>query len=232
VRYRILILLAFGLVLCGGVQAQKGTDSIPGPKDSLKNIKHDIPKLVVNAKDTLKKSSKDTTHIKQKPNVSRAVWMGAIIPGYGQIANKKYWKLPLVYGGLAGCGYAIWFNNSSFNKYRSAYADFTDLDPKTNSYLNLLPAGSTVDNFGGNDSFARILKAKQDYYRRYRDMSVMITVIVYAATLVDAYVDAQLFDFDISPNLSMHIQPSIIQSPIANTNVNSFGLQCSLNLWR
>lgn len=159
---------------------------------------------------------------------SRVVWMGSIIPGYGQIANKKYWKLPIVYAGFGTCAYFIGFNNNNYLRFRKAYSDFTDSDINTKSYLELIPEGYTIQDFGGNDAFANLIKGKQDYYRRYKEMSIILTAVFYAATLVDAYVDAQLFDYDISPNLSLHFQPSILQIP--NYQSNIIGVQCNFNL--
>ncbi len=228
-RYRIVIFIGINLLLCHVAQGRELGDSLQKTKDKLTGFEKNSSTVVATSSDTIKKTASDTTKTHTiKPIASRAVWMGAIVPGFGQIVNKKYWKLPLVYGALGGCGYAVWFNNTSFVKFKTAYNDASDADNSTNSHLKLIPPGFTEDDFGGKDAFINIIKAQQDYYRRYRDMSVMITVIVYAATLVDAYVDAQLFDFDISPNLTMHIQPSIIQSPTSK----AYGLQCNFNFWR
>jgi hypothetical protein len=72
------------------------------------------------------------------------------------------------------------------------------------------------------------LQTSYNFYRRYRDLSIIITIAYYALTIVDAYVDAQLYDFDISPNLSMHITPALMDN---NYGVNNtLGLQCSINL--
>ncbi len=76
-----------------------------------------------------------------QPDPMRAVWMGAIIPGYGQIYNRAYWKLPIVYGGFLGCAYAISWNSVIYNDYRGAYYDIIDSDPLTDSYLDILPDG-------------------------------------------------------------------------------------------
>lgn len=145
-----------------------------------------------------------------RPDPMRAVWMGAIIPGYGQIYNRAYWKLPIVYGAFMGCIYAITWNNTMYADYKEAYRDIlTDTDGTKTSYLDILPEGYTVEMMGGKSTYTNTLKNKQNTYRRYRDISIVATVLVYALSLVDAYVDAQLFDFDISPDLTLNVEPQL-----------------------
>ena len=154
--------------------------------------------------------------------------MAAIIPGYGQILNRKYWKLPIVYGGFLGCAYAISWNSGMYQTYLTAYRDILSGDPANSSYLQLIPTGRTVDSYGGTAAFTAILKSKQENYRRYRDLSSIATVAYYALTIVDAYVDAQLYDFDISPNLSMRLQPTILKNDCGVPN--TLGMQFSISL--
>jgi len=198
--------------------------------------------------DTLKISSLKTTQIKAivnkaehihdsltlkpfKPNPLKVVWMGAIIPGYGQIMNKKYWKLPIVYGGFLGCAYAITWNSTIYESYKTAYRDIIDNDPATNSFLDILPKGITsIDSpyIGGKAAYTSTLKFKQDNFRRYRDLSIIVSVAYYALTIVDAYVDAQLYDFDITPDLSLRFQPTLIENSFGVKG--TFGMQCCLSL--
>lgn len=148
--------------------------------------------------------------VQWKPDPLRAVWMGVIIPGYGQIYNRSYWKLPIVYGGFMGCVYAITWNNRLYTDYKQAYRDIlTDTDGTKTSYLDILPEGYTIEKMGGKSNYTNVLKNKQNTYRRYRDLSIVATVVVYALSLIDAYVDAQLFDFDISTDLSMTVEPQL-----------------------
>ncbi len=79
----------------------------------------------------LAKEKKQWTH----PDPMKVVWMGAVIPGYGQIMNRKYWKLPIVYGGFMGCAYAINWNSNRYQSYKQAYLDITDTNEATNSFL-------------------------------------------------------------------------------------------------
>lgn len=143
----------------------------------------------------------------------RAVWLGAILPGAGQIYNRSYWKLPIVYGAFAGCIYAITWNSGMYKDYQRAYrdmatADVITEDPK-NSYIAILPKGYTLERVGGPEKWLTTLEDRQNTYRRYRDFSIVATIAVYALSLIDAYVDAQLFDYDITPDLSMTVQPAI-----------------------
>lgn len=175
-----------------------------------------------------------------KPNPVTVVWKGAILPGYGQILNKKYWKLPIVYGGFLGCAYAIAWNSSRYTSYKTAYRDILlyssdaefksiiDKDPSKASFVQILPQGYTVESIGGISTYSNSLRSAQDSFRRYRDLSVIATVAFYALTLVDAFVDAQLYDFDISPDLSLRVQPTLIRS--TNGLHNTLGMQCSFSL--
>lgn len=163
-----------------------------------------------------------------KPDPLKVLWMAAIIPGYGQILNQKYWKLPIVYGGFLGCAYAVSWNSATYQSYLTAYLDKTDNDPNTNSFLLLIPQGRTVSSYGGDAEFTSLLKTKLDVYHRYRDLSIIASIGFYALTIIDAFVDAQLFDFDISPDLSMHVQPTLLNNDF---NVpNTLAMQCSINL--
>ena len=156
-----------------------------------------------------------------KPDPVKAVWMGTLFPGLGQIYNRSYWKLPIVYGGLMGCTYAIMYTNNQYlsykEAYRSIYYDIQHLSVSNSPekpYIAILPDGYTIDRMGGVSAYQKRLYEWQNTTRRYRDLSIAATVIVYALTLVDAYVDAQLFDFDISPDLSLNVQPDLYYDQI------------------
>lgn len=168
-----------------------------------------------------------------KPDPKKAVLM-AIVPGLGQIYNRKYWKLPIVYGGLMGCFYAVTWNNRNYQDYSTAYMDIMEdaeapnrpVEEYNKSWQDFIPAGADPENYLKNTSFQTALKNRKDYYRRYRDLSIFITIGVYALSVIDAYVDAQLFDFDISPDLSMHWEPAV--SPRTVYSSRTYGLNCSL----
>lgn len=164
-----------------------------------------------------------------KPDAMRSVWLGAVIPGYGQIANRKYWKLPIVYGGFIGFAYAISWNNSRYTSYKQAYRDISDSDPTTNYHLKILPRGYTLENYpGGESTYRSRLKSAQDQFRQYRDLSILLGIGYYALVLLEAYVDAQLYDFDISPDLVLNVAPARIEFNQQNQTRSAFGLQCSI----
>jgi len=79
------------------------------------------------------------------PNSGRATWLATVFPGGGQIYNRKYWKLPIIYGGLIACTYALSFNNKYYKDYSQAYMDLVDNNSKTTSYLNFLTPGYDVE---------------------------------------------------------------------------------------
>ena len=165
------------------------------------------------------------------PDPKKALWLAIVFPGGGQIYNRKYWKLPLVYGGFLGCVYAMTWNNTMYRDYSQAYIDIMDSDENTKSYENFIPAHYDVK--GNMTRLQELFKRKKNYYRRYRDLSMFFMIGVYALSIVDAYVDAELSSFDISRDLSLKVHPVVINdkhSPFKSQGLNphSYGLQCSL----
>ena len=141
-----------------------------------------------------------------------ATMYAAILPGLGQIYNKKYWKLPLLYGGAAALGYAIHFNNKYYKKYSSAYRDFLLRDPNNKSYMEFATrAHLTEEDVTVTYAawFQRALNNKKNYYRRYRDLSIFGMIGLYVVQIVDACVDAHFFYFDVSDDLSFNWRPEI-----------------------
>jgi len=179
--------------------------------------------------DSLVNDSLQLAPEKFKPNSKKAVLYSAFLPGLGQIYNRKYWKLPLVYGSFIGCVYAITWNGAQYNGYKDAYKDFILGNPKYASWKDYLYGTLSTDTAswspGMKSNFPMTLKSARDYYRRYRDLSWIITIGVYGLWIVDAYVDAQLFDFDISPNLSMQVAPVLFDRTL--TSNRTIGVQFS-----
>ncbi|WP_455671454.1 DUF5683 domain-containing protein [Phocaeicola sp.] len=159
------------------------------------------------------------------PNANRATWLALVIPGGGQIYNRKYWKLPIVYGGFVGCAYALSWNNKMYKDYSQAYLDIMDDDPNTKSYEDFLPPNTDANN--RPDYYKDIFRRRKDTYRRQRDLSIFCFIGVYLLSVIDAYVDAELSDFDISKDLGLKIEPVIFNDGRSRT-VNTIGLQCSL----
>ncbi|MCD8165387.1 MAG: DUF5683 domain-containing protein [Bacteroides sp.] len=158
-----------------------------------------------------------------KPKSDKSVWLSVVVPGGGQIYNRKYWKLPIIYGGFVGCTYALTWNNQMYKDYAQAYRDIMDDDPTTNSYEDFFPPGYDI----GTDltRWQTTFKNRKDMYRRYRDLSIFAFIGVYLISVIDAYVDAELSSFDISPDLSFRVSPGIMHDPIAG---RTLGLQCNI----
>lgn len=141
----------------------------------------------------------------------RATLFSAILPGAGQFYNKKYWKPPIIYLGFATLGYTYSFNQKNYQKFKTALVNRYDNDPSTN------------DDFG-NITDEQLREAK-DYYKRNRDLSIILGCVWYSLNIIDAYVDAQLRTFEVSDQLSFKPKPSII--PCGNGM--ALGLGLSLN---
>lgn len=165
-----------------------------------------------------------------KPDPQRALWLALVLPGAGQIYNRKYWKLPIVYGGFMGCIYAMTWNNMMYKDYSQAYLDIMDDDPNTNSYNKFLHLGMQI-NSSNEERYKQIFKSRKDKYRRWRDMSFFVMVGVYALSVIDAYVDAELSVFDISKDLSLKVKPTVIPNHNGGNplTAQSLGVNCSLN---
>ncbi len=167
-----------------------------------------------------------------RPSPKRALWLALVLPGGGQIYNRKYWKLPIIYGGFVGCAYAMRWNNMMYRDYSQAYLDIMDDDPTTESYNQFLHLGSQITD-ANKARWQEIFRKRKDRYRRWRDMSFFVMVGVYAFSVIDAYVDASLSEFDISPDLSLHVAPAVInaspQQGYGALAQAAIGLQCSLN---
>jgi len=164
-----------------------------------------------------------------KPEPIRALWLGLVIPGAGQIYNRKYWKLPIVYGGFLGCVYALTWNGQMYSDYSQAYLDITDTDPNTKSYEKMLPPNYSIA--GKEARFQGIFKSKKDTFRRFRDLSIFAFGGVYLLSVIDAYVDAELSTFDLSRDLSLRVQPTMIETGRFDMHhrTTTPGIQCVVN---
>lgn len=160
------------------------------------------------------------------PNPTKATWLALVIPGGGQIYNRKYWKLPIIYGGFAGCAYALTWNGKMYKDYMQAYKDAANGNWEASSINDLLPPGY-IDRVS-KSQLTETLRKRKDTYRRYRDLSIFAFIGVYLISVIDAYVDAELSNFDITPDLSMRIEPTVIKNQYSTgTSNKSVGVQCS-----
>ncbi|HRW21099.1 MAG TPA: DUF5683 domain-containing protein [Bacteroidales bacterium] len=151
-------------------------------------------------------NSKSKIHSPQKATI-----MSAVVPGLGQIYNHKIWKVPIVYAGIGTLTYFALSNQNQFNNLKQAYIDRSN---------------------GLDDPYAGILTNQgilneMDRYRRYRDITIFGAFLVYILQIVDANVDAHLYSFDVSDDLSLKLEPAIIAGPFSQTGAN--GVKLSLN---
>ena len=205
----------------------------PLPQDSVKAAATDSTALPVALDSTAIGQQSDSllrklplTEKRFIPDPQRALWLSLIIPGAGQIYNRKLWKIPIVYGGFLGCLYALTWNNQMLSDYSQAYLDIMDDDPNTKSYENMLPLNYSIA--GREEQYKEIFKNKKNFYRRYRDLSIFAMIAVYLVSIVDAYVDAELSSFDISKDLGLHVEPAVFNFG-RNRGGASVGIQCNLN---
>jgi Family of unknown function (DUF5683) len=126
-------------------------------------------------------------------NPAKASLYAAVLPGLGQIYNKKYWKLPLVYGGFAGIGYGL-------NFYQNLYQDYKNqLFYILENNVDMSQEGFTEDQ----------LRPAIDRARRQRDFMIIVMGGMYILQIIDAHVDAHLKEFDLNPNLQVKVRPSV-----------------------
>ena len=150
-------------------------------------------------------------------NTRKATMLSAIFPGAGQIYNKSYWKLPIVWGGMAAFGYVIDYNNRGYQRFKKAYNYLTDDDP------------NTVDEFYGRYD-ASVLQNTRDSYRRYRDLGIIMLSGFYLLNIIDAHVDAYLRRYEISDDLSLRLEPTMMPAPVTTSRYSSNGMGVSMKI--
>ena len=151
----------------------------------------------------------------------KATIYSAVLPGLGQIYNKKYWKVPLIYIGFGAFAYFIDWNNNQYTLYRQAYSDIVDSDPNTNSFEDLNYEGQWT---GKKTQFTEALKNAKNNSRRNRDLVIISTAAFYAINIIDATVDAHFFNFDISDDLTFRWVPG----PVYCLDQKLVGIHCSI----
>lgn len=178
----VLLLLVFILFSCT-LNAQTDTTSAAAyTSRPLSAVADTVP---------VKKSTRDTSH-----SVRKATILSAILPGAGQVYNRKVWKVPIVYAAFAGMGYLVKFNHDQFREYENALLLRFDNDPLS------------IDNYQNQYSDDN-LRSLSDFYRRNRDLSIVGMVLIHVLNIIDAHVDAHLYNFDISDDLSLRWQPAL-----------------------
>lgn len=141
-----------------------------------------------------------------RQSAATASILSAVLPGAGQAYNKKFWKIPVIYGGIAGLYYGMAWNNKMYNRYKTALLYRTDKSEKT------VPPEWAKNRDDAN------LTYYMDNHHSNRDLCVLGLVLLYAANIIDANVDAVLYDWNVDDDLSFRVKPAIInvdpQSPI------------------
>jgi hypothetical protein len=162
---------------------------------SLERAKPDMPVGSSKPAETVTETKTKTDTAKKKvfqPNPKKAGMYSALLPGSGQLYNRQYWKVTVVYGAFAVAGYFINFNYKQYNTYRTAYIATIDSDPNTIS----------TEIYSSDE-----LKQLQDQYKEWLDLTVLLTSVAYMVQVMDAIVFAHLKNFDISPDISMRMKP-------------------------
>jgi hypothetical protein len=192
-----IFLILFLSCLCCSLHAQQQKDSVVKKVSPVKAKKDSVAK---------KEKVYDSTGKEIKVFSPRmATIHSAIIPGWGQIDNKKYWKLPLVYGALGITAYVFFDNIKTYKLLKAAYIYKTDGISSNDTLIYY-----RVRNFSAND-----IKTYRNSFRQNVDYSVLFFIIFWGLNVVDATVDAQLKAFDVNDNLSLKLSPGF--SPMANT---------------
>jgi len=215
-RFLLFIFLVFGMRNVLWSQSTVPTFDMPEPppqqqtKPTLNNdsTKHQMPVFEMtdvhqdsllppidsSSRVAFKNDTLPTTKAARNHSPKLALLFSAVLPGLGQAYNHKYWKIPIIYAGIGGLGYLIYFENAKYVNFRNAYILQVDGNPLTH--------GSAE---GRTDVGS--LETLKNYYKRNRDMAASFLAVWYALNLVDATVDGHLFKFDVSDKLSFHWQP-------------------------
>ncbi len=151
---------------------------------------------------------------KQNHSPKRALWMSAVLPGLGQAYNKKYWKMPIVYAGFGGLGYAIYYTSHNYDLARAAYR----------AQVRATSANPSSANYNGITD-AATLKVYRDYHKRNLTIACAFTAVWYALNLVDAVVDAHLFSFNVNDKLTASWSPMLVPNTYGATAQMSGGVQ-------
>lgn len=228
---RPLLLLLLSLVALAGGTAAHSAVALPdtitvADADSLRAASERLIPSEVVPEEVVEQATAGERRTFSPDPTAAVLW--AIIPGGGQIYNRKYWKIPIVVGGMTALYYAISWNNNNLVEYANAYRDIKSEDPiKNDSWIAFVPGGADPESYRTNGSFQETLRHGRDFYRRNRDLSIIITVGVYALSIIDAYVDAELAHFDISPNLTLNAYPTYF--PSTETTSAGPGVQVALS---
>ena len=177
--FRLIIACVMLLTGYTTSSAQKDSTTASPPEDRAKATLPDSVTRILTKADSV--AVADVRNIEKRnwatwtPDPKRALWLALVIPGGGQIYNRKYWKLPIFYGGMMGCVYALTWNNMMYRDYSQAYLDIMDSDPATQSYNKFLHLGAQITS-QNEERYKKLFKSRKDKYRRWRDMSMFCLI--------------------------------------------------------
>ena len=202
-KFKALVLLAPFLVLFSGITLHA----------------QDVPPVYNDDDDTAtytRKRIDPATLDSAYHNPGKAALFSAIVPGLGQIYNKKYWKVPIVYAGFVTLGYMVQWNTKNYKIWRQAFIDYD-----SSNYVS--PVGFPIEK--------ESVKSGKDFYKRQRELAIIASVGFYVLQIIDATVDGYLFSWSVGKDLSLKLEPTIntIPSYTGMTKSNSFGLRACLS---
>jgi hypothetical protein len=184
------------------VQVKQLSDSVLEKKDSIYSGKH------------MSQAARDSIAKKRRDNPRRATIYSAILPGAGQVYNKKYWKVPIVYAAVGIPAYAFFFNKSWYLKCQyalvvaingSSVDSFNKVDPSLKPFVTAGDINGIITN--------------RDSFRKNQDYSVLFFLLFYGLNIVDATVDAHLKDFNVNSDLSFSVKPTIMPGPTPSAGI-------------
>lgn len=212
---RTLLTFLFSILFTWVCSAQDKNATVT-TKDSLKT---DLKKKGIVVQDSIFEKRKPFNPLAP----SKAAFYSAVLPGLGQVYNKRYWKVPIVYAVIGTGVYAYTYNDDLYDRFRTAFkrrqAGFTDDEFYDVNGDN--PIGSAPDLDTGD------LERQQENYQRDRDLALVVTIAMYALNIIDANVDSHLKQFNIDEDLSMDMQPYLNLNPI--TNNPNYGITFTIN---
>ena len=219
-----LLVLAAMVAAPSHVMGQDGGDLVNPPDSILNSTVHPgnripRPDTVTQSLSSFASDSTDTTsHVasgkKFLHSARKAAYLSAVLPGLGQAYNKKYWKIPIIYAGFGGFGYALYYTVSNFDGYRNAYRQQVAYQPNPYASYNGVADAPT-------------LKTYRDYFKKYVDISSIGIGVWYFLNIIDATVDAHLTGWNMKDDLSVTWNPTVISSP--NYNTAAVGLSVALH---
>ncbi len=149
---------------------------------------------------------------------TKATWMSAALPGLGQYYNGKYWKIPIIYAGFSSMLFFVAQNKYEYNRYKEAYAISVEM-----------PEGETSNNPLVDNYNTEQLLSQREYYQSNLELSYILTGIFYLLQIVDATVDAHLYEYDIDDDLSIHIEPQLMPTPNGIRMAPGIGIRWTLS---